>query len=134
MPTNIASCRAAGAAIAMALTFSVGAQVANTTATSQFGAWGYDGTGADKSTKPGNDFFGFANGTWLDHTQIPPDKPAISLRLLMTDRTEARLHDIMERAAATGRTLSAEEGRSPDSAVTSFSMQVSVFSLSCRSR
>jgi len=68
VPTNIASCRAAGAAIAMALTFSVGAQVANTTATSQFGAWGYDGTGADKSTKPGNDFFGFANGTWLDHT------------------------------------------------------------------
>ena len=37
----------------------------------QYGVWGYDDAGADKSTKPGDDFFRFANGTWLDHTQIP---------------------------------------------------------------
>src|ERR1700680_42016 len=66
----------------------------------QYGAWGYDAAGADKATKPGDDFFRFANGTWLDHTQIPPDKPDVSLRLAMTDRTEGRLHDMMEAAAA----------------------------------
>src|SRR5713101_3598527 len=62
----------------------------------QYGNWGFDSSGADVSTKPGDDFFRFANGTWIDKTQIPPDKPAYSLRIAMTDRTEQRLHDMME--------------------------------------
>ena len=66
----------------------------------QYGAWGYDSAGADLKTKPGDDFFRYANGTWLDNTQIPGDKPAVSLRLAMTDRTEGRLHEIMEAAAS----------------------------------
>jgi putative endopeptidase len=66
----------------------------------QYGTWGFDATGEDKSTKAGDDFFRFANGAWLDRTQIPPDKPGVSLRLEMTDRTEARLHEMMEQAAA----------------------------------
>jgi putative endopeptidase len=65
-----------------------------------YGAWGYDIAGMDKSTVPGNDFFRYANGTWLDSHAIPADKPAVTLRLEMTDRTEGRLHDIMEAAAA----------------------------------
>jgi putative endopeptidase len=65
----------------------------------QYGAWGYDIAGADHNTKPGDDFFRYANGTWLDHTQIPSDKPGVSLRLAMTDRTEGRLHDMMEAAS-----------------------------------
>jgi len=67
----------------------------------QYGAWGYDSAGTDKSTKPGDDFFRYANGAWLDKAQIPADKPAVSLRLEMTDRTEGRLHDMMEGAAKT---------------------------------
>ncbi len=66
----------------------------------QYGSWGFDAAGEDKSTKPGDDFFRYANGHWLDTHRIPADKPAVSLRLEMTDRTEARLHDMMERAAA----------------------------------
>ncbi len=100
MQTNLALSRCVAAAIAIALTLSIGAQVADITAKPQYGVWGYDAAGADKATKPGNDFFRFANGAWLDRAQIPPDKPAISFRLLMTDRTEARLHDLMEQAAA----------------------------------
>ncbi len=65
----------------------------------QYGAWGYDSAGADKMTKPGDDFFRFANGGWLDHTEIPADKPGYSLRLAMTDVTEQRLHEMMETAA-----------------------------------
>jgi putative endopeptidase len=64
----------------------------------QYGAWGYDSAGADLKTKAGDDFFRHANGIWLDHAQIPADKPAVSFRLQMTDRTEARLHDMMEAA------------------------------------
>ncbi len=66
----------------------------------QFGGWGFDLTAVDKTTKPGDDFFRYANGAWLDRTQIPADKPAYSLRLMMTDTTEGRLHGILEQAAA----------------------------------
>src|ERR1041385_1507321 len=66
----------------------------------QYGSWGFDGSGQDASVKPGDDFFRHANGPRLDTHQIPPDKPGVSLRLEMTDRTEARLHEMMEAAAA----------------------------------
>ena len=62
----------------------------------KYGAWGFDVAGMDTATKPGHDFFRYANGTWLDKTQIPPDKSAYSLRLAMTDLTEQRLHEMME--------------------------------------
>src|SRR5437764_6645104 len=65
----------------------------------QYGAWGFDTDGADLKTKPGDDFFRYANGAWLDRVQIPADKPGYSLRLAMTDLTEQRLHDLMEEAA-----------------------------------
>ena len=73
---------------------------AQNTAKAQYGAWGFDEAGADLSTKPGDNFFRYANGAWIDKTQIPADKPAYSLRLAMTDLTEQRLHDILEGAGA----------------------------------
>ena len=39
----------------------------------KYGAWGFDLAGMDTATKPGDDFFRYANGTWLDKTQIPSD-------------------------------------------------------------
>lgn len=65
----------------------------------QYGAWGFDTEGADLKAKPGDDFFRYANGAWLDRVQIPADKPAYSLRLAMTDLTEQRLHDLMDENA-----------------------------------
>ncbi|MEY2574090.1 MAG: putative endopeptidase [Verrucomicrobiota bacterium] len=65
----------------------------------QYGVWGFDTEGADFKTKPGDDFFRYANGAWLDRVQIPADKSAYSLRLAMTDLTEQRLHDLMEETA-----------------------------------
>ena len=65
-----------------------------------YGAWGFDATGEDRSVKPGDDFFRFANGGWLDRTPIPADKNNVGLRALMTDLTEARLHALMEAAAS----------------------------------
>jgi putative endopeptidase len=64
-----------------------------------YGAWGYDEAGMEKSVRPGDDFFRYANGIWLEKAKIPADKPAVSLRLEMTDRTEARLHQMLEAAA-----------------------------------
>ena len=66
----------------------------------KYGTWGFDLSGMDSKTKPGDDFFRYANGAWLDRTQIPSDKAAYSLRVMMTDLTEQRLRDLLEAAGA----------------------------------
>ena len=66
----------------------------------KYGTWGFDSSGADTSLKPGDDFFRYANGTWLAKTQIPPDKPAYSMRIIMTDFTEQRLRELLEAGGA----------------------------------
>jgi len=64
-----------------------------------YGTWGFDAAGADPKTRPGDDFFRYANGTWMDRTTIPADKPMYSLRYEMSDRVESRLHELFEQAA-----------------------------------
>jgi putative endopeptidase len=71
-------------------------------AKAKYGDWGFDAAGADPAVKPGEDFFRYANGAWLDRTAIPGDKPGVSLRLAMTDTVEERLHGLMEDAARSG--------------------------------
>src|ERR1043166_3917055 len=66
----------------------------------KYGTWGFDLGGMAAATRPGDDFFRYANGTWINNTQIPADKPAYSLRLAMTDLTEKRLHEMMESLGA----------------------------------
>src|SRR5437764_15423693 len=83
-------------ALAACLLVSATLALGNTAAGPQYGKWGFDANGADARAKPGDDFFRYANGNWLDQTPIPEDKPGYSLRLAMSDRTEARLHGMME--------------------------------------
>jgi putative endopeptidase len=64
----------------------------------QYGSWGIDLTAMDPNVKPGSDFNRYASGAWLARTQIPPDQSIASLRYLMSDITEARLHELMEKA------------------------------------
>ncbi len=66
----------------------------------RYGRWGVDLTGVDTKTKPGDDFFRYANGTWIDRIQIPFDKPAYSLRIIMTDLTDGRLREMFQAADA----------------------------------
>ncbi|MGB8804034.1 MAG: hypothetical protein WCC93_03835, partial [Chthoniobacterales bacterium] len=77
----------------------------------KYGAWGFDLSGADTSAKAGDNFFRYANGAWIDRTSIPPDKPAYSLRLAMTDLTEQRLKDMLETAGAQAADKSEPDGR-----------------------
>src|ERR1700748_3860681 len=89
------------ASILISLNLVVGsASYAQSSGKPQYGGWGFDSAGADLKVKPGDDFFRYANGTWIDKTQIPPDKPSYSLRVAMTDLTEQRLHEMLEAAAA----------------------------------
>ena len=61
---------------------------------------GLDTAAQDPAIRPGDDFYRYVNGAWLERASIPADKFAYTRRLQMTDRVEARLHDIMESSAA----------------------------------
>ncbi|MEI9927528.1 MAG: M13 family metallopeptidase [Sphingomonas sp.] len=65
----------------------------------QFGSFGFDEAGMDRSVAPGDDFYGFANGTWQKTTAIPADKPGYGVANLLADLSEARTRDILEEAA-----------------------------------
>ena len=64
-----------------------------------FGTWAFDISGENAAIKPGDDFFEFANGGWLTRTPIPADKMGVSVDVLINNRTEAQLRNIMEEAA-----------------------------------
>src|SRR4051794_6092045 len=57
---------------------------------------GFDLTATDPATKPGNDFFQYANGAYLARSVIPADRPVVSRRFEMTDRMEAQLHALLQ--------------------------------------
>ena len=61
---------------------------------------GFDLSAIDPSTKPGDDFFQYANGKYLDRSVIPADRPTVSRRFEMTDRMEANVHQLLQEAAS----------------------------------
>ena len=64
-----------------------------------FPPFGFDVTAVDPSTRPGDDFFQYANGKYLERTTIPADRPIASRRFEMTDRTDQQLKTLLEEAA-----------------------------------
>jgi len=61
--------------------------------------FGLDLSAPDKSTKPGDDFYQYSNGTYLSHLQIPADQISAGKRFDITKRNEANLHALLEDAA-----------------------------------
>ncbi len=60
---------------------------------------GFDLSAIDRSAKPGDDFFQYANGSYLARSTIPADRPSVSRRLEMTDRMEAQVHQLLQQAS-----------------------------------
>src|SRR5579884_63921 len=65
----------------------------------QYGAFGFDSSGMDTSIAPGDDFFGYANGTWDRNTQIPPDKARYGMFNVLDDLSKERTRTIIEEQA-----------------------------------
>jgi putative endopeptidase len=61
-----------------------------------FGAWGVDLAGMDKSVKPGDDFFEYANGTWYKNAVIPTDRTATGSFPNLTILSEQRMTQIVK--------------------------------------
>ena len=69
-------CRYGVYAVAFACAaFAAVSSAAETTSTAarRFGTWGVDLAGMDTTVRPGDDFFRYVNGTWLDTAVIASD-------------------------------------------------------------
>jgi predicted metalloendopeptidase len=60
---------------------------------------GLDLAGLDRSVKPGDDFFAYANGHWLATTEIPADRSSWGVGAELTELTTARTQALIQGAA-----------------------------------
>ena len=61
-----------------------------------YGTFGLDTPGMDTSVKAGDDFFGYANGTWAKNTPIPSDKARYGMFNVLDDLSRERTRTIIE--------------------------------------
>src|SRR5689334_899482 len=69
-------------------------------ASAKYGSWGFDEPGMDRTISPGADFNAYVSGAWLKSAAIPPDLPAFGVLDQLFELNNARVHAILEDAAA----------------------------------
>src|SRR5450755_1837639 len=68
----------------------------------------------DRSVKPGDNFFEYADGDWIKRTVIPPDRARIGVFSTLGDLSDKRTAALIEEAAKGGATASSsEQNRGP---------------------
>jgi len=72
------------------------------------GARELDLSGRDTAVRPGDNFFRYANGGYLDRLVIPPDRSGYSTGSVLTDAAQAKVRGLLEAAAQQGRVGSVE--------------------------
>jgi putative endopeptidase len=68
----------------------------------RFGQFGLDLTSIDKSVKPGDDFYRYAEGHWLKTAIIPQDRSSWGVFDDLNERTQQEVSAILEAASAAG--------------------------------
>src|SRR5262249_41068040 len=68
------------------------------------GGHGIDIAAMDRSVKPGDDFFHYCNGAWIKRTEIPPDRPGVSVFSILQDLSLKRTSGLIEEAAKSSAT------------------------------
>jgi endothelin-converting enzyme/putative endopeptidase len=56
-------------------------------------------TDMDRSVKPGDDFYHYANGDWIKRTEMPPDRSEIGIFDSLSDVSQKRTAGLIEEAA-----------------------------------
>ena len=66
----------------------------------RYGTWGVATADMDKSVKPGDDFFAFAEGTWLKNHPIPADKTSAGYNSELPDEIQLQVRKMVEDVSA----------------------------------
>lgn len=53
----------------------------------------------DRSVKPGDDFYQYANGEWIKRTEIPPDRAGVGVFTKLSDLSNKRTAELIEEIA-----------------------------------
>lgn len=64
----------------------------------RYGTFGFDTAGMDRSVEPGDDFYGYANGTWAKTTAIPADEANYGAFSVLADLSRQRTRGLLEAA------------------------------------
>ncbi len=62
----------------------------------QFAPWGVSLADMDTATRPGDDFFRYANGRWYDRVKIAPDRTYVGIDSVINDQTDRDVRAIVE--------------------------------------
>src|SRR3569832_2039820 len=62
----------------------------------RYGAWGFDLKGEDVRVKPGDDFYRYANGTYVDTLELPADRARVGMFDGLSTLSQQRLRGIIE--------------------------------------
>ncbi len=91
-------------------------QAATTQAASPVAALtsGIDLAGIDKSVQPGDDFNGYASGTWMKTAEIPADRSSTGVFLKVFELSEQRNKDLIQSIAASKPAAGTDEARIAD--------------------
>jgi putative endopeptidase len=69
-------------------------------ATMAVAVWrGPDLAGMDPAIAPGNDFFAYTNGAWLEATEIPADRSRYGTSAMLSDLTTRHVNELLEQVA-----------------------------------
>jgi putative endopeptidase len=68
--------------------------------TPRYGTWGFDLEGRDTSVRPGDDFFRYANGTYVDNLEIPADRTRYGSFDLLSQLSENRMTALIAEISA----------------------------------
>ncbi len=98
MKSLIAASLLAATAIAGVTAATSQTSTAKTTG-AQYGTFGFDEKGMDRSVAPGDNFYAYANGTWAKTTPIPADKANYGAFNFLSDLSESRTRGILDTAA-----------------------------------
>jgi predicted metalloendopeptidase len=97
--TAAVTARTEGAAAAADATAAHSASTAST-AKPAIGDFGLDLSSVDRKIKPGDDFFGYANGAWDQTFTIPPDHSSFGPFDRLDELSKERVRGLIEEAAA----------------------------------
>jgi putative endopeptidase len=68
----------------------------------------------DRSVKPGDDFYRFANGDWIKRTEIPPDRAAVDVFTKLADLSNKRTNDLINEIAKSNAAAGSGERKVAD--------------------
>ncbi len=82
--------------------------------TMNFGTWGFDTAELDQAVEPGDDFFAYANGKWVERNTIPADKARFGAFDLLGEKSRTDVQTLINDLVAANPAPGTQERRVVD--------------------